>query len=315
MGGGGGNLVLFHELMIKKRSTFLLTFLLLAIGACYGQAPFANGVEITTIKAPWSMRIMNNGLDITNVKVRPDQRSAYFMMVSESRKLNVSVYIEPVDECKSSDECRDHVLGLGNPAWGKFQDLSKGKIKDFSYFEFYRPEIDGQPVKMQDMYAEYVDKGYWIDLHISKVLYSKDDHALFENIVNSVNFVPRSSPGSAGFDMQNKNAADVSANWLAMWDASKCSETYTALSSITRSENSEKSWVDYCNKVTTFLGAKKSRTLIGSAFTASLPPKTEGPVAILAFQSDFANRQGVIEIVALMQEKNGKWIVTNYLPQ
>jgi hypothetical protein len=117
---------------------------------------FVDGVDLTTTKAPWTMRMLGNDLDITNVQAKPDEASAYFMMASGSTKLNVSVFIEPVDKCRTAEACRDHVLNLGNPAWGKFEQLGKGKIKDFSYFEFYRPEVNGEPMKMFDMYAQYV---------------------------------------------------------------------------------------------------------------------------------------------------------------
>jgi len=40
-----------------------------------------------------------------------------------------------------------------------------------------------------------------------------------------------------------------------------------------------------------------------------------GELAIYAFQSDFANRKYVVEILALPQEKDGKWTITNYFPQ
>ena len=40
---------------------------------------------------------------------------------------------------------------------------------------------------MLDMYAEYVDQGYWVDVHISKVSYQKDDHALFEKVIQCYN--------------------------------------------------------------------------------------------------------------------------------
>lgn len=68
-------------------------------------------------------------------------------------------------------------------------------------------------------------------------------------------------------------------------------------------------------KVNTALGEKKSRTLIAAAFTRSLPPKTDRPVAVLAYHSNFAKRESVIEIIALLLQDGGGWTVTNYLPQ
>jgi hypothetical protein len=278
------------------------------------QEGFVDGVNITTTKAPWTLRILGNDLDITNVEAKPDNASAYFMMTSESTKLNVSVFIEPIDKCKSGQECRDYVLGLGNPAWGKFEQLSKGKLKDFSYFEFYRPEVQGRPVKMLDMYAEYASQGYWVDLHISKVLYSKSDHALFEKVVNSVAFLPKSGASADRFDNQLEKASSAASLWLELWDSEKCKESYAALSSLTRADTSEASWVDYCTRLNKTIGPR-SRDLIAAAFTSALPGKTQQPVAVLAYHTSSEFKQSFIEIVALIVEKNGAWTITNYLPQ
>lgn len=237
------------------------------------------------------------------------------MMVSESLKLNVSVFIEPVDKCTSSEQCRDLLLMSGNPAWGKFQDLAKGKIKDFSYFEFFRPEVKGQPLKMLDMYAQYVSQGYWVDLHISKVLYKKEDHKLFEDLVSSIRFLPKNDKTDAAFMAQRSRAEASTSSWLGLWDSKKCRESFVAMSSITRAENTEKGWADYCVMVNSKLGPKSSRNLIASAYTRSLPEKTDRPLAILAYQTNFASRSSVVEILGLVLEKDGNWTVSNYIPQ
>jgi hypothetical protein len=301
---------------MNLRTLFLSTsIILLCTVVNHTQSGVVDGVEITTSKAPWTMRILGNDLDITQVQAKPDERSAYFMMTSESMGLNVSVFIEPAQKCKTSEECRDYVLGLGNPAWGKFQDLATGKIGDFSYFEFYRPEVSGRPVKMLDMYAQYVADGYWIDLHISKVLYKKADHALFEKVVKAVSFLTKGGTRSSAFDSEIASGQSAASSWLGLWGSTKCRESYLGLSSITRSDNTEESWTGYCKDVNKTLGANRSRTLIAAAFTSSLPGKTERPVAVLAYHSDFPGRASVVEIIGLILEKDGSWVVTNYLPR
>ena len=292
-----------------------LTLVLLSSGICVGQENFVDGVDLTTIRAPWTVRILGNDLDITIVKAQANEQSGYFMMVNEAKGLNVSVFIEPVDKCKTSEGCRDYTLNYGNPGWGKFQDLAKGKIKDFSYFEFYRPEAFGKPLKMLDMYAEYVSDGYWVDLHISKALYKKEDHKLFEDVVNAVRFLPKNDGTDAAFVAQRSKAAAASASWLELWDSKKCGESFLAMSSITRAENTKGSWSDYCVMVNGELGLKRSRTLIASAYTRSLLPKTARPLAIHAYHTNFANRSSVVEIMGLLLEKDGNWTVSNYIPQ
>ncbi len=285
---------------------------LLSSISCMAQDGFVDGVYLTTIKAPWTLRVLWNDLDITHVQAR-DDASVYFMMASESTKLNVSVFIEPVDKCKSSEECRDYVLTQGNPEWGKFEQLSKGKIKDFSHFEFYRPEVRGQPLKMLDMYAEYVSQGYWVDVHISKVLYAKEDHALFEKVINSISFIPKTEKSGGAFDTQLGKAQTAAGGWLRLWDNNKCKESYAALSPISRAGITETQWLGYCLRMIQDLGASKSRKLIAAAFARPLPAKTDRPLAVLGYHSSFANSPVGVELVALLLEKDGSWSITNYL--
>lgn len=295
--------LLFYFALVSCLHTFVLA------------QQFVDGVDLTTTRAPWTMRMLGNDLDITNVQAKPDEASAYFMMASRSTELNVSVFIEPVDKCKTGEECRDHVLNLGNPAWGKFEQLAKGKIKDFSYFEFYRPEAGGQPLKMFDMYAQYVSEGFWVDLHISKALYTKQDHALFEKVVNSVVFILRKNVQNTAFDTQRAKGQAAAASWLSLWDQNKCKESYAALSALTRGSVGETAWFGYCLRILQDLGANRSRKPIAAAYARALPDKTDRPLAVLAYHSAFAIQPSVVELVALMLEKNDTWSVTNYTPR
>lgn len=299
---------------MKQRITLLLATFVLCAGASFSQAPFVEGVEVTATKAPWKLRILGNDLHIADVKVEPDEQTAYFILMSKSSNLNVSIFIEPVNKkCKTSEECRDYVLNLGNPAWGKFQDLAKSKIKDFHYFEFYRPEVMGGPLKMFDMYAQYVDQGYWVDVHISKVLYEKKDHALFENVINSIDFVPKNDSQSENFDSVRADGQKAIDSWLGFWDKLKCRESYSNLSQLARTDVSEKAWIKFCETTNKSVGANRSRKLIAAGFTKSRPPKTDRPLAILAYHSSYANSPSGVDLVALLLEKDGTWKVNNYL--
>src|SRR5687767_6658109 len=183
--------------MNHVRPVLFLTLLVLSTVLVEAQIT-KDQIQVTTPTAPWTLVFDGKNLSLRDVKIKATEGSGYFLMLDNENEVNFSLYIEPVDKCRSSDTCRDYILGQGNPAWGKYQDLAKGKVGEWSYFEFYRPEVQNQPVKMLDMYAQYVEKGYWIDLHISKVLYKKEDHALFENLIKGITFLPKGSqpPGS-----------------------------------------------------------------------------------------------------------------------
>jgi len=298
---------------MKFERFIFLSVLVLAVFQVFinAQTVVPNQVRFTTPDAPWTLVIDGQAVDIKTAQVKPDNKSAYFLVYPNKDGLNISLFIEPVDKCKTSDECRDFVLNSGNPAWGKFQDLAKARIGEFSYFEFYRPEAMGQPLQMQDMYAQYVGSGYWVDLHISKVDYKKTDHLLFENLVKSVKFVPKTNAAS------DKNLSAIQAaveKWLAVWDAGKCKESFAALSPISRTKISEKLWVDYCGSAHIGLGKLKSRKVIASTTVTSLPPTPDRPGATVRYQSVFENSP-VVEFVSLVLEKDGSWTVANYLTQ
>jgi hypothetical protein len=84
------------------------------------------------------------------------------------------------------------VWKAGNPSWVNPQNVVQAEIGNVSFFEFLIPSFQGMPIQQQNMYAEFVVNGFWVDLHISKVLYKPDEHGLFDRIIKSIKFEPKS---------------------------------------------------------------------------------------------------------------------------
>jgi len=148
-------------------------------------------MSFTVVPAPWTLTLPKDGLVLQQRQVKPDGSSAYFALVDEKQKLSISLFIEPVNECKDSKACRDMVWKLGNPSWENPQNVVQSEIDGVSYFEFFMPSFQGVPVKQQHLYAEFVKDGFWVDLHISKVSYQPEEHLLFERIIKSIKFEPK----------------------------------------------------------------------------------------------------------------------------
>lgn len=53
------------------------------------------------------------------------------------------------------------------------------------------PSFQGVPRQQQNMYAEFVVDGFWVDRHISTVLYKAEEHAWFEQLVKAIKFEPK----------------------------------------------------------------------------------------------------------------------------
>lgn len=81
-----------------------------------------------------------------------------------------------------------HGVEVGNPEWDNAQNVRLSEIGDISTLELLVPEFKRAPIRQQNMYAQFVRDGYWVDLHLSKVQYQDQDRDLFERMVKSVRF-------------------------------------------------------------------------------------------------------------------------------
>jgi hypothetical protein len=151
-------------------------------------------IGFTVPAAPWTLTLPKGDLVVERQQFKPDGRSGYFSMNDEKNKMTISFFIEPVKDCTDSKSCRDMVWKLGNPSWENPQKVVQSEIGDVSYFEFFMPSFRSMPVRQQNMYAEFVRDGFWVDMHISKVLYKPEEHELFERVIKSVKFEAKNPP-------------------------------------------------------------------------------------------------------------------------
>lgn len=178
------------NILIKQLPAFclLLTLFQLSIAS---RALAEERIKFTVPAAPWRLTLPKGNLVVEQQQVSPNGRQGYYSMYDEKNKMSISFFIEPVKNCKDSKACRDMVWKLGNSSWENPQQVIQSEIAGVSYFEFFMPTFQGQPVKQQNMYAEFVKDGFWVDMHISKILYRAEEHELFEQVIKSVEFEPK----------------------------------------------------------------------------------------------------------------------------
>jgi tetratricopeptide (TPR) repeat protein len=174
--------------MKKLILALLLISLFSLMAPAYAQQSEGSSVSLTVPKSPWTFFISGEALVLTRQEIKPDGSQGYFMLVDEKAQVFASLFIEPADKCKTSKECRDFVWKSGNPSWGNPQNVKLSEMGEISILELLVPEFQGKPVRQQNLYAEFVVDGYWVDLHLSKVLYRDQDRVVFERMVKSVRF-------------------------------------------------------------------------------------------------------------------------------
>ena len=162
------------------------------------ETPNQKLMEFTIPQAPWTLTLPADNFKLAQKQMKSDGAGAYFYLTDEKQGLNLSMYIEPADSCQDSKSCRDMIWKAGNPSWVNPQNVVQSEIGDISFFELLIPSFQGMPVQQQNMYAEFVVDGFWVDLHISKVLYKPEEHRLFERIIKSIKFEKKSKLNKTG---------------------------------------------------------------------------------------------------------------------
>jgi tetratricopeptide (TPR) repeat protein len=158
----------------------------------------ASALSLTVASSPWSLTFPGIGFQLMQQQIKPDGKHAYYVFGDDKTMLTASVFIEPAVKCTDSKSCRDMVWKAGNPSWQNLQNVSQSEINGISVFEFMMPVFNGRTVNQYHLYAEYVVDGFWVDLHISKVMYKPTDHQLFERVLQAVHFAKPKDPKSIG---------------------------------------------------------------------------------------------------------------------
>ncbi len=179
--------------MIKKLSVAIYVLFLCQVGVAAGRFQ-EKRLEFAVPGSPWTLTLPAQDFHLAEKKMRSDGRGAYFHLVDEIQNINLSMFIEPVKDCKDSKSCRDMIWKLGNPEWANAQNVVQSEIGDISVLELMVPSYQGVDIRQQNVYAEFVVDGFWVDMHLSKILYKPEEHKLFERIIESVRFAPKTNP-------------------------------------------------------------------------------------------------------------------------
>ena len=240
--------------------------------------------------------------------------SGYFLLTDTKNDMTISLFIEPAVKCKSSKECRDMVWKMSNPSWENPQKVVLSENGDVSVVEFFMASYRSMPVQQQNMYAELVVDGFWIDLHISKTLYKAKEHELFERLVTSVKFEPKKEISAVHAEDSPEIAAQKALEaWVPLWDSGKYVESYKELAEHTKKSFTQEQWFTYWTAVRKPLGRVKSRKLIEAKYLKSLPAVPDHEGAVLRYESSFENRKSIVEIFGMLRDTDGTWRVANYV--
>lgn len=296
----------------------ILTFSMIFIGVSmvWAADPVDTPMRFTIDAAPWVMTVSAGNMKLTQQDVKPDGNKGYFMLTGENSALVVSFWIEPVKKCSDSKSCRDLIYESNVPLLKEPTNLKKSEIGSTSVFEYHLAASQGVPVKQQNMYAEFVQEGYWVDMHLSKTRYEPKDHVLFEEFIKSVKFEKKQGKEillTVPEENLLQDAMLVSTEWMKLMDEGKYEECWEKLAKFPKEAMPHEQWITYMQAVRNPLGTVKERIPTKSEMVDALKNLPDQKGAIIQYTSSFENKKSVMETFAVIQEKTGEWKMGFYV--
>lgn len=145
-------------------------------------------VRLFTAASPWELVFPASEWKLELQRRRPDGLGVYSMFSNERTGLNVSVYIEPADKCKTAEVCRSQYWSDPGPLVQNPKAVVQFEDNGFAVVKFLMPNVEGVAVNQLNYSAHAVRDGYWVDMHISKAASTRQDEALFKSFLRGVSF-------------------------------------------------------------------------------------------------------------------------------
>jgi len=107
-------------------------------------------------------------------------------------------------------------------------------------------------------------------------------------------------------------AQQSSVTWLALVDSGKYANSWDEAAQLFKSAVTKDQWLSALGQVRTPQGKVVSRKLKSATYTKTLPGAPAGEYVIVQYDTNFENKEGAVETVTPMLEKDGKWRVSGY---
>jgi hypothetical protein len=156
-------------------------------------APERSESGTVQVPATWNrlaLAIDLPGFDLNPIEVRDDGFASRLYGDNPSTKLVVTVYVERAEGAQTT-------LAYRTKCWQALQKSKDAEERDprftqrgpIALLEYSIPDLEGMPIDQRHVNAYLVDRGLQIDVHLSKMLYTHEDQALFDKILSSIRIV------------------------------------------------------------------------------------------------------------------------------
>jgi tetratricopeptide (TPR) repeat protein len=164
---------------------------------------------------PWALQMQAPDFSVKANGIQPDGRR-YFLAENKVNSMVASVYLEAMQGTPAAGECQRSL----HDKESRFAPLSTQGLKDVVYsekdgmeiLEYLLPDAKGAPIKQHNVFACLIKDNVFVDIHLSKSLYTPADKPAFDELLASFRFVdkapaPATSAASANAPAGNSAPA------------------------------------------------------------------------------------------------------------
>ncbi len=164
------------------------------------QSDSSKSLEVSLPSLPWRMVFDAPGFTQRTNEIQQGGRR-YFLADSKSNPFTVSVFLEPTNTPPPPGECERSLKATAsrNAATSKtpLQGVQYRKNGDMQILEYTLPEAGGVTLKQRNIFACIPKDDAYIDIHISKVLFTDADQPAVDKLLQSFHIVPLDSSAAA----------------------------------------------------------------------------------------------------------------------
>jgi tetratricopeptide (TPR) repeat protein len=177
---------------MKNKFAFAVATGLLAATTLCAQDPARTSIWLPA--RPWALQMQAPGFSVEKNDIQPDGRR-YFLAQDKANRMVASVYLEAMSSTPAAGECERSL----HDKEARFSPLSSQGLKDVVYsekdgmeiLEYLLPDAKGAPIKQHNVFACLIKDNVFVDIHLSKSLYTPADKPAFDDLLASFRFVDK----------------------------------------------------------------------------------------------------------------------------
>jgi hypothetical protein len=109
-----------------------------------------------------------------------------------------------------------------------------------------------------------------------------------------------------------QEAIGTAKEWLKFIDRGRYEESWETASALFQTAVRKDAWLRNLRAFRKPLGQVKSREVMSSRYTESLPGVPDGHYVVVKLRTSFENKEEAVETVTPVREENGQWKVSGY---